>query len=128
MIHIKNITPISFPNHNFIFSTTHQISMFIHYRVLVGFSPRMHIYDIFQGNMRYLNWQFTWWNGMYTIMLTKAAILHRDYLPEFDKLVPLEMVTHIDAARNCEDIAMAYVVAKKVTFYITDEKLQCGVS
>ena len=52
---------------------------------------------------------------MYTIMLTKAAILHRDYLSEFDKLIPIDMVKHIDGARNCEDIAMAYVVAKKVT-------------
>ena len=51
---------------------------------------------------------------MYTIMLTKAALLHRDYLPEYDKQVPASMVQHIDENRNCEDIAMAYVVAKMV--------------
>jgi hypothetical protein len=51
---------------------------------------------------------------MYTIMLTKAAIMHRDYLAEYDKYVPQEMLAHIDKMRNCEDIAMAQVVAKKV--------------
>jgi hypothetical protein len=74
----------------------------------------MHVFDILRGNLRYLNWQFTWWGGMYTIMLTKAAIMHRDYLAEYDKYVPQEMLAHIDTMRNCEDIAMAQVVAKKV--------------
>lgn len=86
--------------------------LFTHRRVLVGFSPRMHVNDIYTGKLRYLNWQFTWWNGMYTIMLTKAAIMHKDYLPEYDKVVPAEMLTHIDTHRNCEDLAMAHVVAK----------------
>jgi hypothetical protein len=86
----------------------------ITYRVLVGFSPRMHVYDIITGRLRYLNWQYTWWGGAYTIMLTKAAIMHRDYLPEYDKYVPAEFLTHIDKGRNCEDIAMAVTIAKKV--------------
>jgi hypothetical protein len=51
---------------------------------------------------------------MYTIMLTKAAILHRDFLPKYDQIIPKAMVEHIDKNRNCEDIAMAYVVAKEV--------------
>lgn len=83
----------------------------------MGFSPRMHVFDIINGNYRYLNWQYTWWSGMYTIMLTKAAIMHRDYLAEYDNYVPQEMLTHIDANRNCEDIAMAQVIAKKVLVY-----------
>ena len=95
--------------------------MILHYRVLVGFSPRMTVNDILTGKMRYLNWQYTWWNGIYTIMLTKAAIMHRDYLAEYDRYVPIEMLNHVDKMRNCEDISMAQVVAKLVSFivYIT---------
>ena len=44
-------------------------------------------------------------------MLTKVSILHRDYLSEFFRLVPSNFLQHIDKNRNCEDIAMAYVVA-----------------
>jgi len=75
----------------------------------------MHAYDIVSGNWRYLKWQHTWWSGVYSIMLTKASILHRDYLTSFSSgsLLPTEFLEHIDKTRNCEDIAMAYVVAAK---------------
>jgi len=51
-------------------------------------------------------------------MLTKASILHRDYLTSFadGSLLPAGFLKHIDKTRNCEDIAMAYVVAAKVLF------------
>ena len=72
---------------------------------------------------------------MYTIMLTKAAIMHRHYLQnnhienndkqqienhnnqqyEYDKIIPEVMIRHIDEKRNCEDIAMAYLIALKVS-------------
>lgn len=84
-------------------------------RALVGFSPRMHANDVNTGLSRYLNWQFTWWSGVYSIMLTKAAIIHKDYLPQYDKIVPIPMLKHIDEVKNCEDIAMAYVVALQVS-------------
>ncbi len=80
----------------------------------MGFSPRMHASDVDTGALRYLNWQFTWWSGVYSIMLTKASLLHRDYLYAYDKVVPGAMLQHIDSVRNCEDIAMAYVVALQV--------------
>ena len=77
--------------------------------VLVGFSPRMTTYDIITGDhkhsrhfllgfftlllasllhsfsdplgqRRYLRWQNTWWSGTYSIILTKACLLHRNYL------------------------------------------------
>lgn len=51
---------------------------------------------------------------MYSIMLTKACFLHRDYLAAYDKTVPPAMIAHIDKQKNCEDIAMAFVVAKVV--------------
>jgi len=79
---------------------------------LVGFSPRMIAFDITSGATRYLRWQHTWWSGMYAVMLSKVSFLHRDYLAQYDKLVPKSFVEHIDNGKNCEDIAMAYVVAK----------------
>lgn len=76
----------------------------------------MNLFDIYTGTERYLNWQYTWWSGVYTIMLTKAAIMHRDYLSDYEKLVPQEMLDHITTHRNCEDIAMAQVVARQVSY------------
>lgn len=75
----------------------------------------MTTYDILTGSQRYLNWQYTWWSGVYTIMLTKAAIMHRDYLADYERLVPREMLEHVDKHRNCEDISMAHVVARLVS-------------
>ena len=80
---------------------------------LVGFSPRMYAYDVYSGAVKYLKWQHTWWSGMYAIMLTKASFLHRDYLDEFRENVPAEFLEHIKTNRNCEDIAMAHIVASK---------------
>lgn len=89
------------------------------FSVLVGFSPRLHAFDIINGHWRYLKWQHTWWNGAYSILLTKASILHRDYLAAFASeshdILPSAFLRHIDKSRNCEDIAMAYVVAEKVS-------------
>ena len=82
-------------------------------RALVGFSPRMHGYDALSGDTRYLRWQHTWWSGVYSIMLTKAAFMHRDYLSDFQRLVPQAFLQHVDDVRNCEDLALAYVAAKQ---------------
>lgn len=81
-------------------------------KALVGWSPRMHGYDTELHNMKYLKWQHTWWSGMYSIMLTKASFLHRDYLGEsFLKAVPGLFLEHVDDMKNCEDLAMAHTVA-----------------
>ena len=52
-------------------------------RVLVGFAPRQHAYNPITGAMQYLRWQHTWWNGVYSIMLTKVSFFHKDYLNDF---------------------------------------------
>jgi hypothetical protein len=85
-------------------------------RTLVGFAPRMNAYDPRTDSDRYLRWQHTWWNGVYSIILTKACFLHRRYLDEFFKVLPAKLIEEMDRNRNCEDIAMAYVVAKQVPF------------
>lgn len=82
-------------------------------RVLVGFAPRQHAYNPITGAMQYLRWQHTWWNGVYSIMLTKVSFFHKDYLNDFFEVLPESLIEKIDKNRNCEDIAMAYVIAKK---------------
>lgn len=78
---------------------------------LVGFSPRMNAFDAYSGRSRYLRWQHTWWSGLYSIMLTKVAFLHRDYLDAYFDVIPSEFLQYVDRHRNCEDLAMAYTVA-----------------
>jgi len=80
---------------------------------LVGYSPRMHAVDSVTGAARYLRWQHTWWSGVYSIVLTKAAFMHRDYLLRFANAVPAAFKKHVDEARNCEDLAMAYTIAEQ---------------
>jgi hypothetical protein len=50
---------------------------------------------------------------MYSIVLTKAAMLHRDYLNMYDNIIPKSFLDFIDSHRNCEDIAMAYIISEK---------------
>ena len=82
-------------------------------RALVGYSPRMHALDSVSGDTRYLRWQHTWWSGLYSIVLTKGALLHRDHLAAFKRMVPASFLEHVDAVRNCEDLALAHVVAQQ---------------
>jgi len=79
--------------------------------VLVGYSPRMITNDPISGKTKYMRWQHTWWSGIYSIVLTKATFLHKRYLYEYKKLIPASMLSYIDSVRNCEDIAMAHIVA-----------------
>jgi hypothetical protein len=75
----------------------------------------MNAYDARTDQDRYLRWQHTWWNGIYSIILTKACFLHRRYLDDYFKILPAKLIEEMDNDRNCEDIAMAYVVAKQVS-------------
>ena len=82
-------------------------------RVLVGFSPRMVVWDIITGTTKYLHWQHTWWTGIYSVVLTKACFLHREYLLDYVATIPVQFLKHIDIVRNCEDLAMSFLVAKR---------------
>jgi hypothetical protein len=81
-------------------------------KALVGYSPRMHGVNAITGADKYMRWQNTWWMGVYSISLTKATFLHKDYLQEFFNILPPSFIADIDKNRNCEDLAMAYVVAR----------------
>ena len=80
-------------------------------KALVGYSPRMHGVNAVTGEDKYMRWQNTWWSGVYSISLTKASFLHKQYLQDFFTVLPASFIADIDAHRNCEDLAMAYVVA-----------------
>jgi hypothetical protein len=82
---------------------------------LVGYSPRLATVDYDIGEALYLRWQHTWWSGFYSIILTKISFLHRDYLRMYNDQVPQKVLDYIDKHRNCEDLAMAYVVAREPT-------------
>jgi len=80
--------------------------------VLVGITPRTVSHDPITGLARYLNWQYTWWNGVYSLLLTKASIMHKKYFLAYDTIIPVEVLEFIDKQRNCEDIAMSVVTNK----------------
>jgi hypothetical protein len=77
---------------------------------LVGFMPRVHLRDR-QGVMRYRCWWSTWWHGVYSIILTKAAILHHDFLTRYTHEMPMSIRNLVDHERNCEDIAMQFMMS-----------------
>jgi hypothetical protein len=57
-----------------------------------------------------------WLKGFYSIVLTKACFLHRDYLVLYTEHMPAAVRDKVDAGRNCEDIAMQFLAS-----YITGE-------
>ena len=81
-------------------------------KALVGFSPRIVSYDIETGHAKYGRWQHTWWNGAYSLMLTKVCLLHKVYLKNYVDLVPKSVLDYIDNNRNCEDLAMAHLISQ----------------
>jgi len=78
-------------------------------RTLVGFMPRTHIRR--NDALEYRCWWRVWWDGAYSIILTKAAILHHDYFRAYFEVLPKEIFTLVDTRRNCEDIAMQFLIA-----------------
>ncbi|CAM9219676.1 unnamed protein product, partial [Phaeothamnion confervicola] len=83
-------------------------------RAMVGFVPRLVTWDSLKGRYDYRSWWVTWWNGLYNVILTKACFLHRDHLEAYAHNLPRAARDLIDARRNCEDLAMSFVVAKNI--------------
>lgn len=79
-------------------------------RNLVGYMPRIHLRRS-DGSLVYRCWWRVWWHGVYSIILTKAAFLHHDYLREYTENMPAQIRELVDQKRNCEDIAMQFLVA-----------------
>lgn len=81
-----------------------------HKRALVGFFPRLHRLDEDCEYEYYLGTK-TYVEGRYSMLLTKAALLHRDYLTLYSDFMPHTIRDYVDSKHNCEDIAMQLLIA-----------------
>ena len=79
-------------------------------RSLVGYMPRVHVRGS-DNKYVYRCWWRVWWHGTYSIILTKAAFLHHDFLALYSYAMPKSIRDLVDKNRNCEDIAMQFLVA-----------------
>jgi len=50
---------------------------------------------------------------MYNVILTKAALIHAEYVHDYHRYIDKTILKYIDEHRNCEDIAMQYLVSKR---------------
>lgn len=81
---------------------------------MVGFVPRMHWLAEEKGGMTYYKyggWWSVWWMGTYSIILSKAAFFHRKYLDLYTYKMASSIHNYVTRERNCEDIAMALLIA-----------------
>lgn len=81
---------------------------------MVGFVPRIHYVDQSKGNLDYYiygGWWSVWWMGTYSMVLSKAAFFHKKYLSLYSKEMPASIRDYVTKNRNCEDIAMSFLVA-----------------
>lgn len=79
---------------------------------LVGFTPRLATWDKEQRGYHYQSsWKVVWWHGLYNIVLTKCCFMHRDFLGAYFSSLSREMLSYVDEHRNCEDLAMQFVVS-----------------
>ncbi|GJP42252.1 hypothetical protein CLOM_g1839 [Closterium sp. NIES-68] len=75
---------------------------------LVGFFPRAHVYSLEEKG-----WVYTKREDRYSIVLTKLFILHADYLFRYTCHTPEGVKEYVDSGKNCEDIAMNFVVSQR---------------
>ncbi|KAG9150235.1 hypothetical protein Leryth_009806 [Lithospermum erythrorhizon] len=81
---------------------------------MVGFVPRVHWVDKSkgdQGKFIYGGWWSVWWTGTYSMVLSKAALFHKKYLNLYTYEMPASIREYVTKNRNCEDIAMSFLVA-----------------
>ncbi|KAL2539896.1 Glycosyltransferase family 64 protein C4 [Abeliophyllum distichum] len=81
---------------------------------MVGFVPRLHWDDrskVNQDNYVYRGWWSVWWTGTYSMVLSKAAFFHKKYLNLYTYSMPSSIREYVTKNRNCEDIAMSFLVA-----------------
>lgn len=81
---------------------------------MVGFVPRAHWVDKsddVQDKFTYSGWWSVWWTGTYSMILSKAAFFHKKYLSMYTYEMPSSIREYVSKNRNCEDIAMSFLVA-----------------
>lgn len=85
---------------------------------MVGFVPRMHwikAMNLPLGNYEYSygGWWSVWWMGTYSMVLSKAAFIHEKYFDMYTNQMPASVRQYVKEKRNCEDIAMSFLVANE---------------
>lgn len=81
---------------------------------MVGYVPRVHWLDQSKVNGEhyiYGGWWSVWWTGTYSMVLSKAAFFHKKYLDMYTNKMPASIREYVARSRNCEDIAMSFLVA-----------------
>ncbi|KAB1217764.1 Exostosin-like 2 [Morella rubra] len=81
---------------------------------MVGFVPRMHWVEKSKGSIDYYiygGWWSVWWTGTYSMVLSKAAFFHKKYFILYTNEMPASIREYVTKNRNCEDIAMSFLVA-----------------
>ncbi|XP_058735307.1 glycosylinositol phosphorylceramide mannosyl transferase 1-like isoform X2 [Vicia villosa] len=81
---------------------------------MVGFVPRVHWVDSLNGEdnkFRYGGWWSVRWTGTYSMVLSKAAFFHKKYFSIYTNEMPSSIREYVTKNRNCEDIAMSFLVA-----------------
>ncbi|KAF5453652.1 hypothetical protein F2P56_028542 [Juglans regia] len=81
---------------------------------MVGFVPRIHWVDQSKGNNDYYiygGWWSVWWTGTYSMVLSKAAFFHKKYFSLYTNEMSASVREYVTKNRNCEDIAMSFLVA-----------------
>ncbi|KAI5670522.1 hypothetical protein M9H77_10886 [Catharanthus roseus] len=81
---------------------------------MVGFVPRVHWVEKLKGEGEkfiYGGWWSVWWTGTYSMVLSKAAFFHKKYLSMYTYQMPASIREYTSKNRNCEDIAMSFLVA-----------------
>ncbi|KAF7134300.1 hypothetical protein RHSIM_Rhsim08G0206900 [Rhododendron simsii] len=63
------------------------------------------------GRYIYGGWWSVWWTGTYSMVLSKAAFFHKKYLSLYTNEMPASIREYVAKNRNCEDIAMSFLVA-----------------
>ncbi|CAN1746504.1 Glycosylinositol phosphorylceramide mannosyl transferase 1 [Linum perenne] len=80
---------------------------------MVGFVPRAHWVEPSDKSKYYTygGWWSVWWTGTYSMVLSKAAFFHKKYLSLYTNEMPASLKEYTTKNRNCEDIAMSFLVA-----------------
>jgi glucuronyl/N-acetylglucosaminyl transferase EXT2 len=100
-----------------------------HPNALVGFFPRLASLPLDSKNpfrFIYHTWPLVYFRHRYNIILTKASFLHSKYLDMYfdEEENPKEVLEYVDKNFNCEDIAMAFLIARKTKDALVDSKSQ----
>ncbi|CAH9097654.1 unnamed protein product [Cuscuta europaea] len=61
----------------------------------------------------YGGWWPVWWMGTYSMVLSKSAFFHKKYLSLYTNQMPASIRNYVTKNRNCEDIAMSFLVANE---------------